>query len=132
MANTYNGSTFAAAIKSPFMRKYIATAFFMLGLFFIQPAFAQDSSRLSDLDQKIDKSVRKESRAAKKVEKQRKKLDRKQKKLDRKQNKTDRRERIRNREERKLQREQEKRDTTTPSQLALCRREVMYTDAILI
>lgn len=104
------------------MKKYFALFFLMFCLSFAGPAFAQDSSRLRDLNEDVATRSRKEARAQKKVAKQQKKLERKQRKLERRQNKTDRRERKRNREERKLEREREKRDTTSLSHLALYRR----------
>ena len=106
------------------MKKHLAFVLILSCFYATTPAFAQDSSRLNDLEEKVGKSVKKEARAQKRVERQRKKLERKEKKLERKQNKTDRRARKREREQRKLEREQEKRDTTfTLSPLVYYRRD---------
>lgn len=110
----YSGATFATLPETLRMRKHIASMLLLFCLFAMRPAFAQDSSRLNDLDEKVSRNEKKEMRAARKLEKQQKKLERKQEKvkrkankLERRQNKTDRQQRKRNREERKVEDEKQ-------------------------
>lgn len=123
MSNTTTAQVLQRLLKSLFMKKFLAAIGLALFVCCFTPAFSQDSSRLNTMDNKVDRSQRREARAQKKLDRQQHRTERKQKKLDRRQKKTDRQERKRNREERKLERSQEKKDSTAPSQVAFYRKE---------
>ncbi len=112
-----SGVGFAVRYKTQFMKVLFIMLFLTLGVLCSQPSFAQDSSKLNNVQTKLDRSQRKEVRLRKKSERKQKKLNHKQNRLARQEKKSAKRERKRNREQRKLERQQEK-TGTAPSQSA--------------